>query len=122
MKKLLLSSIAALLLATGAQAEEPRHQLAFVAPAEDVWHFNDYKRCTARVEFKIPPNPKDWLLRTDLSLANDTAAVMFDRTNLAKLEAAVRFLKKCRACFWNRDTQKMNCLTPKQMKELGDAD
>ena len=88
MKKLLLSSIAALLLATGAQAEEPRHQLAFVAPAEDVWHFNDYKRCTARVEFKIPPNPKDWLLRTDLSLANDTAAVMFDRTNLAKLEAA----------------------------------
>src|SRR5215471_12720225 len=110
MKGSLVAGVAALLLATGAQAEEPRHQLAFDAFAENVWHFNDYKKCTARVEFTLPssPNPKDWLLRADGSFANDTAEVVFDRTNLAKLEAAVRFLKKCRACFWNKYTQKMN--------------
>jgi len=97
MKKLALVAIATLFLATGAQAEEPpgRH-LAFDAPAKNVWHFNDYKKCTAHVEFTLPstPNPKDWLLRVDGNFANDTAEVVFDRTNLAKLEAAIRFLKK----------------------------
>jgi hypothetical protein len=107
MKKVFLAGGAVLLLATGAQAEEPPdHQLAFEASAEDVWHFNDYKKCTARVEFKIPPNPKDWLLRTDLSLANDTAAIIFDQTNLAKLETAVRYLEKCRPWFWDRSRQR----------------
>ena len=71
MKKVFLAGGAVLLLATGAQAEEPPdHQLAFEASAEDVWHFNDYKKCTARVEFTLPstPNPKDWLLRADMPL------------------------------------------------------
>ena len=86
MKKLFLTGIAALFLATGAPAEEPPgHQLAFEAFAKNVWRFNDYKKCTAQVEFTIPPNPKDWLLRTDLSLANDAAEVVFDRTHLALL-------------------------------------
>ena len=121
MLKLLLTGIAALFLVTGTQAEEPPgHQLAFEAFAKNVWRFNDYKKCTARVEFTIPPNPKDWLLRTDLSLANDTAEVVFERRHLAKLEAAVRFLKKCRPCFWDRYKQKFSCLTRKEMKELED--
>ena len=70
MKGSLVAGVAALLLATGAQAEEPRHQLSFDAFAENVWHFNDYKKCTARVEFTLPstPNPKDWLLRADMPL------------------------------------------------------
>ena len=86
MKKLLLTGIAALFLATGAPAEEPPgHQLAFEAFAKNVWRFNDYKKCTAQVEFTIPPNPKDWLLRTDLSLANDAAEVVFDRTHLGRV-------------------------------------
>ena len=124
MKKTLLIGIAALLLATGAaHAEEYAEYIAFDAPAKNVWHFNDYKRCSARVEFKLPsnPNPGDWLLRMDGSFARDTAEVVFDRTNLAKLEAAVRFLKKCRACFWNKETQKMECLTLKQQKEVDNA-
>ena len=107
MKKLFLTGIAALFLATGAPAEEPPgHQLAFEAFAKNVWRFNDYKKCTAQVEFTIPPNPKDWLLRTDLSLANDTAAIIFDQTNLAKLETAVRYLEKCRPWFWDRSRQR----------------
>ena len=86
MKKLFLTGIAALFLATGAPAEEPPgHQLAFEAFAKNVWRFNDYKKCTAQVEFTIPPNPKDWLLRTDLSLANDAAEVVFDRTHLGRV-------------------------------------
>src|SRR6516162_5316064 len=90
MKKLFLTGIAALFLATGAQAEG-----VWNFYAEDVWHFNDYKRCTARVEFKIPPNPEDWMLTAfGKVVPNVKASIAFDRTNLAKLEAAVRFLKK----------------------------
>jgi len=50
-KKLLLAGIAALFLATGAQAEEPPgHQTAFDAFASNTWRFNDYKMyCTCRV-------------------------------------------------------------------------
>jgi len=118
MKKTLLTGIAALFLVIGAQAEEPPGP-AFKASAKDVWRFNDYKGCSASVEFTLPStlNP-DWLLRTDGRFAHDTAEVVFNRTNLAKLEAAVRFLKKCRPCFWDKNTQKMNCLTLKETKEV----
>src|SRR5262249_21106805 len=85
-----IAGIAALFLATGVQAE-PRPQLAFAAPADNVWHFDSYKKCTARVEFTLPPIAfkKDWI-----DEGMPTAEVIFDRTNLAKLEAAVRYLKK----------------------------
>jgi hypothetical protein len=35
-----------------------------------------------------------------------------------KLEAAVRFLKKCRVWVWDRNRGKGHYLTPKEMKEL----
>jgi hypothetical protein len=132
MKKALLTGIAALLLATGAAHAE----------AGEVWRFNSYKRCAAIAEFQVyeygKEKPNDWpwamLARKDRTLGPrggpepsileppDTVQVTFERKHLAKLEAAVRFLKKCRACFWDRYTQKTNCLTPKQMKELDNAD
>jgi hypothetical protein len=100
--KFAAASIAALFLATGtAQAE--------------IWDFNNYKRCTASTEFKVyqpwadPKETNGWPLveleRRDPSLGPrggpapsvleppDTAIVRFERRHLAKLEAAVRFLK-----------------------------
>ena len=75
----LLTGFAALFLATGAQAKD-----VWDFPAQDVWHFNDYKRCTARVEFKVPPNSEDWMLTADGRVVpNAKASVTFDRTNLA---------------------------------------
>jgi hypothetical protein len=133
MKKLFLTSIAALFLTTGAAQSVPAY-------ASEVWHFDNRKRCTASTEFKVyqpwadPKETNDWPLveleRRDPSLGPrggpapsvleppDTAIVRFERKHLAKLEAAVRFLKKCRPCFWDRHTDKTYCLTPKQMKEL----
>ena len=125
MKKLLLTSVAALLLVTGA-----------AHAASEVWQFTNYKRCIARTEFKIAPGietdgwPRVMLERKDPSLGSrggpapsvleepDTAIVDFERKHLTKLEAAVRFLKKCRAWVWDHNRQKAIYLTPKEMKEL----
>src|SRR6516164_8402851 len=129
MKKLLLAGCAALCLATG------------TAHAGEVWHFDNYKRCTASTEFKVYLNSEEreketdeWpsaeLVRKDPTPGPrggpapsileypDTAIVVFKRKHLAKLEAAVRFLKKCRPCFYDRKADKTYCLTSKQMKEL----
>jgi hypothetical protein len=127
-----ISLIAALFLATGTA-------LSASAYAGEVWWFNNYKRCIATTEFKVHPKETDeWpsveLVRKDPTLGPrggpapsvleepDTAVVRFERKHLAKLEAAVRFLKKCRPCFWDRYTGKTHCLTSKQMKELDNAD
>jgi hypothetical protein len=109
--------------------------LSAPAYADEVWHFDNYKRCTASTEFKLYPKETDgWpsvgLARKDPTLGPrggpapsvleepDTAIVAFERKHLAKLEAAVRFLKKCRAWVWDRHRGKALYLTPKEMKEL----
>jgi hypothetical protein len=54
MKKLFLTSIAALFLATGAAQSAPAYE-------GEVWRFNNYKRCTASTEFKrYPKEPDGW--------------------------------------------------------------
>ena len=121
--KQLLFVIAALFLATEA---------AFPAYASEVWLFSDYKRCTARTEFKVYP---DWRQRgkefekeidkwpnAEIEQNPDKAIVTFERKHLAKLEAAVRFLKKCRIWIWDHHRGKAIYLTPKEMKELDNAD
>jgi hypothetical protein len=102
---------------------------------DEVWHFSNYKRCTASTEFKLFPKetagwPSVVLERRDPTLGPrggpapsvleepDTATVQFGRKHLAKLEAAVRFLKKCRAYVWDRNRDKYYYLTPKEMKEM----
>jgi len=124
MKRLFLTGVAALFLATGAAAN-----------ADEVWHFDNYKRCIAMTEFKVHPKETDKWPSADLERRNpalgprggpapsvleepDTAIVVFERKHLAKLEAAVRFLKKCRAWVWDRHRGKALYLTPKEMKEL----
>jgi hypothetical protein len=120
-------------LATGAQSAP--------AYAGEVWRFNNYKRCTATTEFKVysyGKEPGDWplaaLARKDRTLGPrggpepsvleepDTAEVVFKRKHLAKLKAAVRFLEKCRPCFWDRYRQKMSCMTLRETKELDNAE
>jgi hypothetical protein len=102
------------------------------ANAGDVWHFNNYKRCTAQTEFKVYKResigtdleaeqdkwPLVHLARKDPTLGPrggpapsvleepDTASVTFQREHLAQLEAVVRFLKKCRPWFWDRNIGK----------------
>jgi hypothetical protein len=112
MKKLLLTSIAVLFLATG------------TAHAE-TWHFDNYKRCTATTKFelysweaKYDEWPK-WPMATldhlpmrggpSFSVLEppNSVTVTFEREHLAKLEAAVRFLRKCRPWVWDRDRQKV---------------
>jgi hypothetical protein len=115
--------------------------LSAPAYAGEVWHFNNYKRCTAMTEFKASPTvspevdednnwPRVLLYRKDPTLGPrggpepsvleepDTAVVYFKRKHIAKLEAAVRFLKKCRVWVWDRNRGKAIYLTPKEMKEL----
>jgi hypothetical protein len=112
--------------------------LSAPAYADEVWHFNNYKRCTAQTEFKvlepdegqIPEWPRASLERRATTLGPrggpepsvleepDTVVVKFRRAHLAKLEAAVRFLKKCRAWVYDRHRDKAIYLTPKEMKEL----
>jgi hypothetical protein len=146
MKEPFLSGIAALLLATGAA-----HSAS--AYAGEVWRFDNYKGCTATTEFKRshirPDEVNGWptasLERRDPALGPrggpapsvleepDTAIVVFKRKHLAKLEAAVRYLKKCRAWIYIRpgaeyrgkvlnDKGRVHYLTPKEMKELDNAD
>jgi hypothetical protein len=127
-----VSLIAALFLATEAAQSASAYE-------GEVWRFNAYKNCTASTEFKISPKETDgWpsvsLERRDPTLGPrggpapsvleepDTAIVVFQRKHLAKLEAAVRFLKKCRVWVWDRNRGKGHYLTPKEMKELDNAD
>jgi len=134
MKRIFITGIAALFLATGTAHAE----------VDKIWHFNNHKRCTASTEFKVYRNweegketdkwPSAELERKDPTLGPrggpnpsvleppDTAVVTFERKHLAKLEAAVRFLKKCRPCFYDRHKDKEYCLTRKQMKELDNED
>jgi hypothetical protein len=112
-----LTLIVALLLVTPASAGN----------TGEVWQFNNYKTCIARTEFKIyhqypPPETDEWPLvsleRRDPTLGPrggpapsvleepDTAIVTFEQKHLAKLEAVVRFLKKCRPWFWDRNRGK----------------
>jgi hypothetical protein len=104
------------------------------AYAGEVWRFDNSKRCTASTEFKHYSKETDeWpsygLVTVDdpsmsmaerdaATLAGGSAQVIFERKHLAKLEAAVRFLKKCRAWVWDRHRGKALYLTPKEMKEL----
>jgi hypothetical protein len=123
--------------------------LSAPACAGEVWRFNNYKGCTATTEFKRshigPDEVNGWptasLERRDPTLGPrggpapsvleepDTAIVVFKRKHLAKLEAAVRYLKKCRAWIYIRpgaeyrgkvlnDKGRVHYLTPKEMKEL----
>jgi hypothetical protein len=117
MKAAFLAGIAALLLATGtAQATD----------TDQVWHFDNYKRCTATTDFKIyvypDPGtdrwPKIYLKRMSKELGPragpapsvledpDTGTVVFERKHLAKLGAAVRFLKKCRVWVYDHHSGK----------------
>jgi hypothetical protein len=88
--------------------------LGVPAYANDVWEFNDYKRCRAAVTFDLPAETDGWL---SVEQEPDTVKIIFYRKNLAKLEAAVRFLKKCRSWAWDRNRGKAVYSTPKQMKE-----
>ena len=126
-----ISLIAALFLATGTA-------LSASAYAGEVWWFNNYKRCIATTEFKVHPKETDeWpsveLVRKDPTLGPrggpapsvleepDTAIVIFERKHLAKLEAAVRFFKRCRIWVWDRHRGKAIYLTPKETKEMDNA-
>jgi hypothetical protein len=132
MKKTVLTGVSVLLMATSAAQSGSAY-------AAEVWRFNNYKRCTASTEFKVYPKETDgWpsvsLERRDPTLGPrggpapsvleepDTAIVIFERKHLAKLEAAVRFLKKCRVWVWDRYRSKGHYLTPKEMKEWDNAD
>jgi hypothetical protein len=121
MKKLLLAGVAALAVLS-----------APASYAGEVWDFNDYKRCRAAVTFELHPKDDDWI-SVELSRLTlgprggpapsaleepDTARIIFYRKHLTKLEAAVSFLKKCRAWVWDRNRGKALYLTPKEMKEL----
>jgi hypothetical protein len=142
MTRILIIGIAALFLAMGMAHAE----------VDKIWLFNDYKRCTARTEFKVyPPGqslsaaedrerekeinewPSAELMRKDRTLGPrggpapsvleppDTAIVIFKRKHLAKLEAAVRFFKRCRIWVWDRHRGKAIYLTPKETKEMDNA-
>jgi hypothetical protein len=92
---------------------------------KEIWFFNNYKTCIARTEFKLYPKETktdEWPLvsleRRETALGPrggpapsvleepDTAIVTFEHKHLAKLEAAVRFLKKCRPWAWDRQRGK----------------
>ena len=135
----LIIGCAALFLATGTAHAGGKDLKGLDQHDEGIWSFSNYKRCTARTVFKVYPKLTDgWpsveLSRVDPTLGPrggpapsvleepDTATVVFYRKHLAKLEAVVRFLKKCRPCFWDRYTQKTSCLTLKETKELDNAD
>jgi hypothetical protein len=131
MKKLLLTAIAVLFLATGTAHAE----------VDKTWRFSNYKRCTATMVLKLYGEPPDAPLvsvsglgaggvppvwseeRFPLTVSKeDTATVVFKRKHLAKLEAAVRFLKKCRIWVWDHHRGKAIYLTPKETKEMDNAD
>jgi hypothetical protein len=117
MKKLLLTGVAALFLATGtAHARDIDEQVG-------VWHFRNYKRCTATTEFIVPrtawnPTGDEWPTASEpwppLERGGPSTSVLekpakveviFEQSHLANLEAAVRFLKKCRAWAYDRHRQ-----------------
>src|SRR5215471_2594084 len=103
MKKTLLTGIAVLLLATG------------TAHAE-TWEFDNYKRCTATTKFELfgevheewpggsldHPTTRGGPSFSMLEPPN-SVTVTFEQEHLAKLEAAVRFLRKCRPWVWDRN-------------------
>jgi len=109
MKKLLLTTIATLFLTTGAAHAE-------------TWRFDNYKRCTATTKFEL--YNWDAKYESNWPVANldhlptrggpgqsvieppNWVQVTFNEDHLAKLEAAVRFLKKCRPWAWDRHKQK----------------
>jgi hypothetical protein len=128
MKKLLLTGIAALFLATG------------TAHAE-IWDFKSYKGCAVSMQSKFSENggpsitvsgvgPRGGPSRSVLDVEyfpltvnkEDTATIVFKRKHLAKLKTVVRFLEKCRAWVYDHNKQKNIYLTPKQMKELDNED
>ena len=135
MKAAIIAGCAALFLATGTAHAGGKDLKGLDQHDEGIWSFSNYKRCTARTVFKVYPKLTDgWpsveLSRVDPTLGPrggpapsvleepDTATVVFERKHLAKLEAAVRFLKKCRAWVWDHHRGKALYLTPKEMKEL----
>jgi hypothetical protein len=70
---------------------------------EETWQFRSYKNCRARIEFKLPAEIGGW---NTVEVGSDAVTVLFYREHLAKLEATVRFLKKCRPWAWDRNKGK----------------
>jgi hypothetical protein len=106
--------------------------LSAPAYADAVWDFNNYKNCRVGFDPAQLDDDDGWssFALVEKNPANDKpdkVRVVFYRRHLAKLEAAVRFLKKCRAWAWDRSKGKgvweyrrgkARYLTPKEMKEL----
>jgi hypothetical protein len=143
MKKLSLPVVAALFLATGTAHAEVNKIWRFndykrctattefkVYPlGQSLSAAEDRER-----EKEIDEWPSAELMRKDPALGPrggpapsvleypDTAIVVFKWKHLAKLEAAVRFLKKCRIWVWDHHRGKAIRLTPKETKEMNNAD
>jgi|SRR5262249_15534363 len=79
------------------------------------WEFNNYKRCTATTTFSTDSIEEEWPSPSldHLSVRGgpsfsileppNSVSVTFGQEHLAKLEAAVRFLKKCRPWSYDRN-------------------
>jgi hypothetical protein len=81
----------------------------------ETWHFHNYKRCTATTTFSTDSIVEEWprpsldhpSVRGGPSFSvlepPNSVSVTFEQEHLAKLEAAVRFLKKCRPWSYDRN-------------------
>jgi hypothetical protein len=97
---------------------ERSHRFARIQPNSG---FGDYSRLSCGVGDTVSTRGATCAARRPAPSVleeSDTATIVFERKHLPKLEAAVRFLKKCRAWVWDRHRGKALYLTPEEMKEL----
>jgi hypothetical protein len=120
MKKLFLAGIAVLFLATGTARAADRPS----------WFFDSYKRCEAKLDldFDVDLNAREnmkhpWAGRFTDPNTDKTIGVQitFTRNHLRELEAAVRWLKKCRRCYYNWRVGSY-CATLKESIEMDKED